>query len=368
MALYDLPKRQAQYFALSSEIAHLDNAQLRSLFDAAETRHGWARNHVLDISESKVFVKRLPLTDLEYDNPFSTRNLYDLPTYYNYGIGSAGFGAFRELLAHIKTTNWVLEGSIANFPILYHYRIIPFSEKRPEVDMIRLREYVDYWNSNENVGNRMLGRLTAKHELVLFLEYMPHEIEPWLLENPSKINDVLADVRTAVTFLRAKGIIHFDVNFDNIISDGERAYLTDFGLVLDERFALTEDEILFLKQNTYYDYGSLLGSVDLLFYETYKSLPDDKKRKLLEKYGVPEGIHPGSQTSILLSHVEQVLTEDIQIDRTYAATLIKYHRITKLFLDFYVSMRESNKKDTIFPNAELERLLKETGFLADTID
>lgn len=367
MAMYELPTRQAQYFTLSSEIAHLDNAQLRSLFDTTETRHGWGRNHVLDIGGSKVFVKRLPLSDLEYDNPFSTRNLYELPTYYNYGIGSAGFGAFRELLAHIKTTNWVLEGAIANFPILYHYRIIPFPGERPAVDTERLREYVDYWNGNENVGKRMLGRLIAKHELALFLEYMPHEIEPWLLENPSKINQVLEDLRTAVTFLRSKGIVHFDVNFDNIISDGERAYLTDFGLVLDGRFTLTEDEILFLEQNTYYDYGSLLGSVDLVFYTAYKSLPDNEKRKLMEKYGVPEGIHAGGQTSILLSNIEQVLTDDIQLDETYAATLIKYHSITKLFIDFYVSMRLSNKKDTIFPHAELERLLKETGFLTGTI-
>jgi hypothetical protein len=367
MAMYDVSTRQARYFTLSSEIAHLDNAQLRSLFDATETRRGWGKNHVLDIGRSKVFVKRLPLTDLEYDNLFSTRNIYELPTYYNYGVGSAGFGVFRELLAHIKTTNWVLEGEIANFPMLYHYRIIPFSGERSEVDTERLREYVEYWNSNENVGRRMLGRLTAKHELALFLEYMPYEIEPWLLENPHKINHVLDDLRTAVTFLRKNGIVHFDVNFDNIISDGEHAYLTDFGLVLDKRFTLTADEALFLKQNTYYDYGSLLGSVDLLLYTTYKSLPDDQKRKIMEKYSIPDGLHVGSQTSILLSNIEQVLADDIKIDGTYAATLIKYHSIVKLFLDFYVSMRESNKKDTKFPYTKLARLLKKTGFLTGTI-
>lgn len=363
MATHDLQARRARYFMLSSEIAHLDNVQLRSLFSAAETQRGWGTNHVLEIGTSKAFVKRLPLSDLEYSNPFSTRNLYELPSYYNYGVGSAGFGVFRELLAHVKTTNWVLEGAIANFPLLYHYRILPFLEQRPEVDTERLREYVDYWNSNENVGKRMLGRLTAKHELVLFLEYMPYEIEPWLLENPHKINQVLEDARTAIMFLRKNGIVHFDVNFDNIISDGEQAYLTDFGLVLDERFTLTEEEIFFLKQNTYYDYGSLLGSIDFLFYTTYKSLPDDEKRKLMEKYRVPDRLHAGSQTSLLLSHIDQVLTEDIHIDQTYAATLIKYRDITKLFLDFYVSMRESNKKDTQFPDAMLEGLLRETGFL-----
>jgi hypothetical protein len=156
MAAYDLQARRARYFTLSSQIAHLDNAQLRALFGATETIQGWGRNHILDIGQSKVFVKRLPLTDIEYDNLFSTRNLYDLPTYYNYGVGSAGFGVFRELVANIKTTNWVLEGAIANFPLLYHYRIIPFSGERPDVDMERHRGYVEYWNSNENIGRYFL--------------------------------------------------------------------------------------------------------------------------------------------------------------------------------------------------------------------
>ena len=367
MSLYELRTRQERYFTLSSEIAHLDTAQLRSLFDATETRRGWGENHVLPIRRSQVFVKRLPLTDLELDNLFSTKNLYDLPTYYNYGVGSAGFGAFRELLTHIKTTNWVLEGAIANFPLLYHYRIIPAVGERPAVDRARLREYVEYWNNNENVGRRMFDRMTAKHELVLFLEHMPYAIEPWLLDHPSKLNQVLEDIRTAITFLRNHGIIHFDANFDNIISDGKRAYLTDFGLVLDKRFTLTKEELRFFKQNSYYDYGQILGSIDFLLHHTYRSLPDDGRRRIQRKYGIAENLHPVKQTSLFLNNIEKVLADDIRIDTTYAVTLVKYHRITQLFLDFYVSMRESNKKDTKFPNCKLERLLNETGFLMGSI-
>jgi hypothetical protein len=239
MSQDELGARQARYFTLSSEIAHLDTAQLHALFAATETGRGWGQNHVLTIGRSRVFVKRLPLTKLEHENLFSTRNLYDLPTYYNYGVGSAGFGAFRELLTHIKTTNWVLEGAIANFPILYHYRIMPGVGERPALDRARLREYVRYWNSNENVRKRSLDRMTTSHELVLFLEHIPYAIEPWLLEHPGQINRVLEDMRTAITFLRNHGIIHFDANFENIISDGRRAYLTDFGLVLVKGFSLT---------------------------------------------------------------------------------------------------------------------------------
>lgn len=93
-------------------------------------------------ARSKVFVKRVPVTNIEFDNLFSTRNLYNLPTYCNYGFGSTGFGVFRELVTHIKTTNWVLSGAIATFPLMYHYRIIPFSGRRVDVDMERLKDYV----------------------------------------------------------------------------------------------------------------------------------------------------------------------------------------------------------------------------------
>ena len=126
--------RCENYYRISSQIALLDNEYLGSLFAASESSTGWGRNHTIDIGDSKVFVKRVPVTDSEHANLFTTRNLHDLPTYYNYGVGSAGFGVFRELVAHIKTTNWVLNGEIENFPLMYHYRIVP-SPVNPQVSI-----------------------------------------------------------------------------------------------------------------------------------------------------------------------------------------------------------------------------------------
>ncbi|WP_242044517.1 hypothetical protein [Anabaena azotica] len=134
MAKNDIEIRRKTYFRLSSQIARLDNAQLLSLFAASDlgtsNSSSWGRNHTIVLGESQVFVKRIPVTDIEYNNLFSTKNLYDLPTYFNYGVGSVGLGVFRELVTHIKTTNWVLEGAIATFPVMYHYRFIPFSGQR----------------------------------------------------------------------------------------------------------------------------------------------------------------------------------------------------------------------------------------------
>ena len=78
-----LQRRRKLYFDLSSQIAQIDNARLRSLYDNNEPHNGWGKHHVIDLGRSKVFVKRVLVTDIEYDNMFSTRNLYELPTYYN---------------------------------------------------------------------------------------------------------------------------------------------------------------------------------------------------------------------------------------------------------------------------------------------
>jgi hypothetical protein len=368
MPPYDLPARRARYFRLNSQLAQLDNAQLQALFDANELRQGWGKNHTLDIGRSKVFVKRVPLTDIEYENMFSTRNLYDLPTYYNYGVGSAGFGAFRELVANIKTTNWVLEGAIAYFPLLYHYRMMPFSGERPAMDMERHQRYVEYWNSNENIGEYMLARANANYELALFLEHMPYAVEPWLRKNPRRIGQVIEDLRDAINFLRSQGIVHFDANFDNVLSDGEHAYLTDFGLVLDKQFDLTDDEALFLKQNTYYDYSEVLGSLGFSLYDLYDVLTDTDKQRLAETYGISEDMHPSGKTSILLNHLEEIIAEGIKKpDKRYTTIAVKYRSIIVLFLDFFASMRANKQKNTKFPSAKLARLLKETGFLSGDI-
>jgi hypothetical protein len=359
-----IQRRRERYFKLSSQIAQMDNAQLRTLFEGSGASAGWGRNHTIDIGRSKVFVKRVPVTDIEYENMFSTRNLYDLPTYYNYGVGSAGLGVFRELVAHIKTTNWVLEGVIDTFPLTYHYRIIPFSGERAEVDMERHQRYVEYWGSNTNVGRYLLDRANASFELVLFLEHMPHVLQPWLLEHPDKLHRSLGDLRSTITFLRKNGIIHFDAHLYNVLTDGERAYLTDFGLVLDRSFALTKEEELFYSQHTYYDYGEVLACLDFLIFRSYEALPESDKRRMMQKYGIKEGIQHSELLPILFNNIEEISNDRImKLDKDYVAIIARYRSIIALMHDFYSDMQRNSKKDTKLQHAKLRRLLKETQFL-----
>jgi hypothetical protein len=359
-----LQQRQKLYFQLNSRLAHIDNAQLHSLFDTSETHTGWGTNHIIDIGQAKIFVKRIPVTNIEYDNMFSTKNLYELPTYYNYGFGSAGLGVFRELVAHIKTTNWVLAGAIATFPLLYHYRIIPFSGVRADVDMERHRDYITYWGNNENVGRYLLDRANANYELVLFLEYIPHTVATWLLEHPRKMPMVLTDMQATITFLRNNGIIHLDTDFFNMLTDGKQVYLTDFGLVLDKQFELTSTEEQFYKQNIHYDYGQLLWSLGFHLFWMYRGLSEADKNGISEQFGLSDRSDVEEIMLILLNNVEDLYENGMmRLDRTYVNGIIKYRSVIVLMHDFFTTMRRNNKKDTRFDHVTLRRLLKAIGFI-----
>jgi serine/threonine protein kinase len=197
---------------------------------------------------------------------------------------------------------------------------------------------------------------------------MPYSVEPWLREHPDKLRQVLEDLRDAATFLRERGIVHFDANFDNVLSDGEHAYLTDFGLVLDERFELAPDEASFLKQGAEYDYAEILGSVGFFLSSIYESLPDTEKHSLMERYGLTKEMHLGALVSILLDNIEALAAEGaLTLDQELLATLVKYRSVIKLFLDFFASMRRNKRKDTPFPYPKLTQLLEETGFLAGSV-
>jgi hypothetical protein len=364
MSKNSIESRRQNHFKLSSKIAQLNDEQLQALFDNSESSSGWGKNHVMVLGESKVFVKRIPMTNIEYDNLFSTKNLYDLPTYYNYGVGSAGFGVFRELIAHIKTTNWVLAGEIATFPLLYHYRIVPASGPRSAVDMEAHQSHVEYWGNSTNIGNYILARAKADYELVLFLEYIPYVLETWLQENPKKLQQPLSDLLTTIDFLRTKEIIHFDAHFHNILTDGERAYLTDFGLVLDRSFALTKTEESFFMDNVLYDYGEVLWSIGNLVRSVYENCAESNRFRLMEKYGILEGWQPGELRATLLDNIEQIHADKIlDLDEFYVASIIKYRSIIMLMQSFFSDIRGNQKKDTKFLHAKLQLLLEGAGLL-----
>jgi hypothetical protein len=364
MTKNSLADRKKRYFQLSAQIAQLDNAQLLALFDNTESSMGWGINHTIQMGEYAVFVKRVPITDVEYHNLLSTKNLYDLPTYYSYGIGSAGFNVFRELLGHLKTTHWVMDGAIDTFPLMYHYRIMPFTGWRVDVDMSQHQNYVKYWGNNANIGSYVLGRTKANYELVLFLEYIPHVLATWLQNNQGKCQQPLAHLFKTVDFLHQQGIIHFDTHFNNVLTDGDRAYLTDFGLVLDRSFSLTKEEDIFHDQHVFYDYGVILSSLGMVIKSLYDMCPEPERLKIQAEYGITEDLKPQEITSILLNNIEQIhVNKMIELDDSYVSAIIKYHSVIVLMQNFFTEIRRSQQKDSSFPHIELQMLLQEVGII-----
>jgi hypothetical protein len=363
---YSLPERRRAFWKLSSQIAQIDNARLRSLFAESAAGGGWSRSQTLNLEHSQLFVKRIPVTDRELENAFSTRNLYDLPTFYNYGVGSMGLGVFRELVAHVKTTNWVLGGEIAAFPLMYHYRIMPITGNRADLDTERHKADVKYWGGSENIGRYLLDRASAKHELILFLEYVPHTLGPWLAKHPRRLSRALDELRATIHFLRKKGVIHFDAHYWNVLTDGEHVYLADFGLVLDRSFALSPAEQIFFRQHLDYDYGQVLGCLDSVLLHAYAAAPEQTRRQLQQAYGIPDATHHHEQARILLDNLEAIHRSGVLgLDKSAVGTILKYRPVVTLMGGFFSEMQRNNNKDTRYPHARLRQLLKETGFLSE---
>jgi hypothetical protein len=258
MVKNSLELRRKKYFKLSSQIAQLDNTQLLSLFDASElstSNSGWGTNHTIIIGESKVFVKSVPVTNLEYNNLLSTKNLYHLPTYFNYGIRSTGFGVFRELITYIKTTNWVLDGAVATFPLMYHYRIIPFSGQRADVDSDVIKDYGEvlrnlghlirpfYYSCSEPDKRRIMEKYDIKEGL------KPYQVGSLLLDNIEQIHadeDIKLDDFYVACIVKYRSIIalmqEFFVDMSGNKKDTKFPYaklrllLEEAGLIADAGF------------------------------------------------------------------------------------------------------------------------------------
>src|SRR5690349_413540 len=104
-----IDKRLTTHAAISTKLSLLNNECLLRLLEKAVplgTNIGGITS-LLTINDTNIFVKRIRLTDIERrpENIMSTRNIFELPLYYQYGIGSAGFGVWCELAIHTMTTN-----------------------------------------------------------------------------------------------------------------------------------------------------------------------------------------------------------------------------------------------------------------------
>ncbi len=249
--------RLARYRGVSSALDALGDSRLEELAGGArEVAVGiGGSSAVVDVAGVPVFVKRIPLTDVERrpENVMSTANLFGLPPFYQYGVGSAGFGAWRELTANQWATGWVLDGRTDAFPLMYHWRVLPGAPPAPE-ETRDVERAVAYWEGSAAVGERLRAIAAASASLVLFLEYVPYELHDWLSgQSEEAYASVERALRTGVAFMNGNGLLHFDAHFGNVRTDGERLYFGDLGLATSPRFALSPAEARFVARHASHD-------------------------------------------------------------------------------------------------------------------
>jgi hypothetical protein len=249
--------RLTAYAGVGAQLSLLSDRRLADAVAAAPVVGSGigGRRSEMEVAGTPVFVKRVPLTDIELrpEHVRSTANLFGLPTFYQYGVGSAGFGTWRELAAHIMTTAWVLRDEYAGFPLLYHWRVLP---DRPPTDFADafggVEGAVAHWDGSDAVRRRLEAIGRADFSLVLFLEHLPRTLADRLADVPDY--RWTADALSRGTeFMSSRGFVHFDAHFGNLLTDDRQIYFADFGLALSRDFELSADEAEFLDDHLVYD-------------------------------------------------------------------------------------------------------------------
>ncbi|GAA3141854.1 protein kinase family protein [Nonomuraea roseoviolacea] len=258
-------ERLRAYDAVSTSLALLGDRRLGELLDGAVPAGAGigGTSARLEVEGVPVFVKRVPLTDVELlpANRGSTADLFGLPPFFQYGIGSPGFGAWRELATHVMTTNWVLSGAFGGFPLTYHWRVLPDGAPAPHELLADVDRAVGFWGGSAGVRRRLEALRDASASLVLFLEHVPYNLHQWMsgrMRAGGRAADracalVERELAAGVAFMNARGLLHFDAHFLNVLTDGRRLYFADFGLAVSSRFELSPAEAAFHDRHRAYD-------------------------------------------------------------------------------------------------------------------
>ncbi|GGS95268.1 protein kinase family protein [Streptomyces violaceus] len=257
--------RLTAHSAVSTSLSLCSDRRLLDLLDGATPLGSGigGTSALLDIAETPVFVKQIPLTELELQPEYarSTANMFRLPVFCHYGLGGPGFGAWRELAVQTMTTNWVLAGAYEGFPLMYHWRVLPTPPQPLPEELADVERTVAYWGGGPEVRRRIEALQSSSASVVLFLEYIPQNLHDWLGVQVAAGGEaaeqacamVERELAAGTSFMNARGLLHFDAHFENILTDGRRLFFADYGLAISSYFELAQDETDFLDRHRSYD-------------------------------------------------------------------------------------------------------------------
>jgi hypothetical protein len=342
------------YRAVSTELMLLSDDQVLSLAGtAAPLASGiGGTTSVLDIAGRRVFVKRIPLSDAErrQENLRSTANIFRLPAFYQYGLGSAGFGTWRELAVHVMTTNWVLGRHCPSFPLMYHWRVLPGSSRPPPAaaELAALEPEVACWGDSPAVRERLQAIARSSASVVVFLEYLPQTLHDWLSEQVSRGGSAAdsacrrteQNLRAGISFMNSRGLLHFDAHFTNVLTDGQALYFTDFGLALCSRFELSGTETRFFRAHRSYDLAYTMTHLANWLDAARRGAPGSDP--LMREY-------EGGWQPVCLPPAAQAL-------------IARYAPVSALTTEFHQGLLQD--KSTRYPAGEIERACSAAGLPA----
>ncbi|MET8187676.1 protein kinase family protein [Streptomyces sp. NPDC005246] len=340
--------RLATYGSVSTHLSLLSDHRLGEAVAAATPLGSGigGRSAELDVGGTRVFVKRVPLTDIEMrpENLRSTANHFGLPMFYQYGAGSTGFGAWRELAVHTMTTNWVLGNEYEGFPLMYHWRVLPDSPPQGFADEFGgIDGAVAHWEGSSAVRERLEAIGRSSFSLVLFLEHVPHTLAGWLGEQRQAAPEgeegpTYAWAEEVLTrgaaFMSSRGLVHFDAHFDNVLTDGRLVYFADFGLALSAMFELSQDEAEFLTAHLTYDSCYIANH--------------------LLRHHLPDGVRGKVEHEVFLHN--WVAGERSEGVRPAIAAIIDRHARASVVLHGFHRQLLTVSKRTPYPAADIERV------------
>lgn len=352
-------ERTARYAQISTALALQSDKQLTRLVDEAEQLASGIGGNTLafKIEGVKVFAKRVRLTDLERrpENRMSTENIFELPTFCQRNVGSVGFGVWRELAANGMTTGWVVSQQLESFPLMYHWRVLEGAAAAgaapPPDELADVEGMVSYWGGAEAMGVRLKALAHATASVMIFLEYLPWNLSAWLDQQlaagPEAMESACRMVERGLTvdipLMNSLGLVHGDAHFGNILTDGHRLYFADLGLATCERFALSTEELDYLRHNASLDHGYVLAKwVNWLIKAFAPAVTSVQERmELVRAAAQGQALHR--------------LVPDLP--SSVAAIIRRHAPITTLINDFYVKL-QSERRSARYPREEVEALLR----------
>jgi len=340
------PERIDNYDKVSKHLGSLTDSQLSDLLESATPLGSGIGGDVMktEVEGVSVIIKKIALTDTELQNPGSTRNIFGLPLKYQYRVGSAGFGVWREEAAHKITTDWVLRGECENFPLMYHSRDMPRTTKREPTEEIE--GIVEYWDSDTNIEGRLRAKDASVRDVVIFMEDSQKTLRDYLhvemgkdTITPEKIAKLECELNKVAAFMKSKGFLHMDSHALNVMVKDEQLYFIDFGLALSQEFELSPEEIAFLEKHGDYDHY-------LVLYDLTTKLLEGA---IIKAHG-KEGVHEKIKAYFLGK--DNTISD---LPRHIVAFAERNKSICALMGTFYRDLQSDLTKNTPFPADELAR-------------